>query len=49
MAIEFNRQLRDRVIKLRVELPQAAITYVDAYAAKYGLISNAKNEGTQLD
>ncbi|XP_020414658.1 GDSL esterase/lipase At5g14450 isoform X2 [Prunus persica] len=45
MAIEFNRQLKDRVIKLRAELPQAAITYVDVYAAKYGLISNAKTEG----
>lgn len=45
MAVEFNRQLKDRVIKLRAELPEAAITYVDVYAAKYGLISNAKNEG----
>lgn len=45
MATEFNNQLKDRVIKLRIELPEAAITYVDVYAAKYGLISNAKNEG----
>ncbi|KAI9075584.1 hypothetical protein K1719_042490 [Acacia pycnantha] len=45
MAIEFNRQLKNRVIKLRAELPQASITYVDVYAAKYGLISKAKNEG----
>ncbi|KAG6720087.1 GDSL esterase/lipase At5g14450-like [Carya illinoinensis] len=45
MAVEFNRHLKDRVIKLRAELPQAAITYVDVYAAKYGLISNAKNQG----
>jgi hypothetical protein len=45
MAVEFNRQLKDRVIKLKAELPNAAITYVDVYAAKYGLISNAKNEG----
>ncbi|KAL6288140.1 hypothetical protein ACE6H2_012530 [Prunus campanulata] len=45
IAIEFNGQLKDRVIKLRAELPQAAITYVDVYAAKYGLISNAKTEG----
>lgn len=45
MAVEFNRHLKDRVIKLRAELPNAAITYVDVYAAKYGLISNAKNEG----
>ncbi|KAH7532435.1 hypothetical protein FEM48_Zijuj04G0019500 [Ziziphus jujuba var. spinosa] len=45
MAVEFNRQLKERIIKLRAELPKAAITYVDVYAAKYGLISNAKKEG----
>ncbi|XP_057437378.1 GDSL esterase/lipase At5g14450 [Lotus japonicus] len=45
MAVEFNKQLKDRVVKLRTELPEAAITYVDLYAAKYGLISNTKNEG----
>lgn len=45
MATEFNNQLKERVTKLRIELPEAAITYVDVYAAKYGLISNAKNEG----
>ncbi|KAA8530174.1 hypothetical protein F0562_004883 [Nyssa sinensis] len=45
MAVEFNRQLKDRVIKLRAELPHAALTYVDVYAAKYGLISNTKKEG----
>ncbi|KAA8530175.1 hypothetical protein F0562_004884 [Nyssa sinensis] len=45
IAIEFNRQLKGRVTKLRAELPQAALTYVDIYSAKYGLISNAKNQG----
>ena len=49
MAVGFNKQLKDRVIKLRAELPEAAITYVDLYAAKYGLISNAKNEGIYHD
>ncbi|KAH7846181.1 hypothetical protein Vadar_010850 [Vaccinium darrowii] len=44
-VMEFNRQLKDRVIKLRAELPEAAITYVDVYTAKYNLISNAKNLG----
>lgn len=29
MAIEFNTQLKDRVMKLRIELPEASITYVD--------------------
>ncbi|XP_058188101.1 GDSL esterase/lipase At5g14450-like isoform X1 [Rhododendron vialii] len=44
-VVEFNRQLKDRVIKLRAQLPEAAITYVDVYTAKYNLISNAKNLG----
>lgn len=45
MAVEFNRQLKERVVKLRQELPEAAITYVDVYAAKFGLIGNYKSEG----
>lgn len=45
IAMEFNRQLKDKVMKLRTELPGASITYVDVYAAKYGLISNTKNLG----
>ncbi|XP_065880008.1 GDSL esterase/lipase At5g14450 isoform X2 [Euphorbia lathyris] len=45
MAVEFNTELKDRVIKLRTQLPEAAITYVDVYAAKYGLISKAKSLG----
>ncbi|XP_021299180.1 GDSL esterase/lipase At5g14450-like [Herrania umbratica] len=45
IAKEFNRELKNRVIKLRADLPQAAITYVDIYAAKYGLISNSKQQG----
>lgn len=45
MAVEFNKQLKDTVTKLRNQLPQAAITYVDVYAAKYGLISNSKSQG----
>lgn len=45
IAIEFNKQLNNRVIQLRTEVPQAALTYVDVYAAKYGLISNAKSQG----
>ncbi|KAI8533538.1 hypothetical protein RHMOL_Rhmol10G0018800 [Rhododendron molle] len=44
-VVEYNRQLKDRVIKLRADLPEAAITYVDVYTAKYNLISNAKNLG----
>ncbi|XVE67830.1 hypothetical protein DITRI_Ditri09bG0020100 [Diplodiscus trichospermus] len=44
-AMEFNRKLKDRVIKLREELPHAALTYVDIYAAKYELIGNAEKQG----
>lgn len=48
IAQEFNRQLKSRVMKLRTDLPHAAITYVDIYAAKYGLISSSKQHGTHL-
>ncbi|OMO59315.1 Lipase, GDSL [Corchorus capsularis] len=44
-ANEFNKQLKERVIKLRAEFPDAILTYVDMYAAKYELIGNAKQEG----
>ncbi|KAK9272571.1 hypothetical protein L1049_002945 [Liquidambar formosana] len=42
---DFNRQLKDIVIQLRAQLPDAALTYVDVYAAKYGLFRDAKNQG----
>ncbi|KAK9669355.1 hypothetical protein RND81_13G125100 [Saponaria officinalis] len=45
IAKEFNKQLNDTVSKLRTELPKAAITYVDVYIAKYGLISQATSLG----
>ena len=46
VAQEFNKQLKDKIMsQLRVQLPQAAFTYVDVYAVKYALISNAKNQG----
>lgn len=45
MATEFNKQLKERVRRLRTEVPRAAVTYVDVYAAKYDLISNTKTEG----
>lgn len=40
MAIEFNKQLKKKVIKLRKQLPLAAFTYIDMFAAKYKLITN---------
>ncbi|KAM4124777.1 hypothetical protein ACB094_01G256900 [Castanea mollissima] len=45
VAKEFNWHLESRVIKLREQLPDAALTYVDVFAAKYKLISNAKKQG----
>ncbi|KAJ7974678.1 GDSL esterase/lipase [Quillaja saponaria] len=45
MAKEFNRQLKNIVVKLRAKLNDAALTYVDIFSAKYELISNAKEEG----
>ncbi|OVA20822.1 Lipase [Macleaya cordata] len=45
VAVEFNRQLKERVIGLRAQLPHAALTYVDVYAAKYELISNTRTHG----
>lgn len=43
--MELNNQLKAKLDKLRAELPDAAITYVDVYAAKYALISNGKTQG----
>ncbi|MCD7472471.1 hypothetical protein HAX54_013718 [Datura stramonium] len=45
VAREFNKQLKDRILHLRAELPHAAFTYVDIYSAKYQLISSAKKQG----
>ncbi|GMP36267.1 hypothetical protein CsSME_00008449 [Camellia sinensis var. sinensis] len=45
MAVEYNKQLKNKLIKLRRKLAEAAITYVDVYTAKYRLICNAKNLG----
>ncbi|XP_024024014.1 GDSL esterase/lipase At5g14450 [Morus notabilis] len=45
VAMEFNRLLKQRVSQLRVELPDAVLTYVDIYSAKYSLISQAKKLG----
>lgn len=45
MASEFNRQLKEMVMQLRGELPEAALTYVDVYTAKYSLIANSTRAG----
>lgn len=48
VAMEFNRQLKYSVSKLKAQLVHSTFTYVDVYSAKYSLISNAKNLGTAL-
>lgn len=45
VAVEYNRQLKERVVRLRAQLSHAALTYVDVYAAKYDLISNTGMHG----
>ncbi|XWS34707.1 hypothetical protein CRYUN_Cryun21dG0060900 [Craigia yunnanensis] len=45
VAQEFNRQLKEGVIQLRMQLPDAVLTYVDIYSARYSLISEAKKYG----
>ncbi|XP_038905602.1 GDSL esterase/lipase At5g14450-like isoform X2 [Benincasa hispida] len=44
-ALEFNKQLKERIIKLRTILSDASLVYVDVFAAKLKLIANAKEEG----
>ncbi|CAL5328433.1 unnamed protein product [Camellia sinensis] len=45
IAMELNKQIKDKVIKLRTQLADAVLTYVDVYTAEYDLISNAKSQG----
>ncbi|KAM7253130.1 hypothetical protein ACFE04_025748 [Oxalis oulophora] len=45
IAIDFNRQLKLEIESLRAKLPDAALTYVDIFATKLGLITNALKEG----
>ncbi|KAG4938449.1 hypothetical protein AAZX31_16G064100 [Glycine max] len=45
MAREFNKKLKNTVVKLRVQFPDASLIYVDMFSAKYELISNANKEG----
>lgn len=46
VAQYFNKRLKESVEKLREELPDAKITYVDVYRVKYRLISHAQKYGT---
>ncbi|KAL7094888.1 hypothetical protein ACP275_11G133100 [Erythranthe tilingii] len=45
VALLFNQELKEEIVKLRAELTNAILVYVDMYAAKYELISQAKNQG----
>ncbi|AES59828.1 GDSL-like lipase/acylhydrolase [Medicago truncatula] len=44
----FNLKLKEALAQLRVDLPLAAITYVDVYSPKYSLFQNPKKYGFEL-
>lgn len=45
LAQEFNKQLKDKIFQLRMQLQDVFISYVDIYSAKYALIGEAKKHG----
>lgn len=45
LAQEFNKQLKDKIFQLRMQLQDVFISYVDIYSAKYALICEAKKHG----
>ncbi|XP_047313221.1 GDSL esterase/lipase At3g27950-like [Impatiens glandulifera] len=45
LAKDFNSHLLDKIIKLRTQIQDALIIYVDIYSAKYSLINQAKKLG----
>lgn len=45
VAEYFNGKLKETVQKMRQELPEAAITYVDVYSVKYTLITEGEKFG----
>ncbi len=45
VAKYFNYKLKEAIVQLRIDLPLAAITYVDLYSAKYSLFSEPKKHG----
>ena len=45
VAQYFNKKLKEAVDRLRMDLPLAALTYVDVYSLKYTLISQAHRYG----
>ncbi|KAK2413686.1 GDSL esterase/lipase [Trifolium repens] len=45
LAKEFNKKLKDKVVKLREQFLDASLIYVDMFSAKYELISNTNKSG----
>ncbi|XP_045798248.1 GDSL esterase/lipase At5g14450-like isoform X1 [Trifolium pratense] len=45
LAKEFNKKLKDEVVKLRAQFHNASLIYVDMFSAKYELFSNANKSG----
>ncbi|CAJ2669668.1 unnamed protein product [Trifolium pratense] len=45
LAKEFNKKLKDKVVKLREQFLDTSFIYVDMFSAKYELISNANKSG----
>ncbi|KAG2708996.1 hypothetical protein I3843_05G199800 [Carya illinoinensis] len=48
VAQSFNHKLKDAIVRLRIDLPSAAITYVDVYSVKYSLYSEPQKYGFEL-
>ncbi|KAL7166662.1 hypothetical protein ACSBR2_037347 [Camellia fascicularis] len=47
MSNEYNRQLKEKVNKLKVELPEAALTYVDLYTPVHELLTTYNKLGLE--
>ncbi|XP_041010260.1 esterase-like [Juglans microcarpa x Juglans regia] len=48
VAQSFNHKLKKAIVQLRIDLPTAAITYVDVYSVKYSLYSEPQKYGFEL-
>ncbi|GLT53163.1 hypothetical protein SLA2020_264530 [Shorea laevis] len=48
VAQYFNYKLKEAIVQLRIDLPLAAITYVDVYSVKYSLFSEPNKYGFEL-
>ncbi|KAG2708994.1 hypothetical protein I3760_05G218700 [Carya illinoinensis] len=48
VAQSFNHKLKEAIVQLRIDLPSAAITYVDVYSVKYSLYREPQKYGFEL-